>query len=196
MRKRLIDSFGKYDLAAKRLRDLPTDSSTQKRLQKAIYMQSSSFLHLHMLPLKSLPKILKHAAPTSLPVGGKALASIRLSQNGDSASQSQMSESDAALSQMEDEERRIKERLIVLEEQRFMVQEMLGDARRGRRFDEVTALKGNLDEVDAEIALVHSELGQLDWGSVYDGAGGSARGSEEGSSTGGIQAWLPFSRGR
>ena len=59
VRKRLIDSFGKYDLAAKRIRDLPTKSPAQAKLQKAIYQQSANFLSIHMLPLKSLPKILQ-----------------------------------------------------------------------------------------------------------------------------------------
>jgi hypothetical protein len=42
---------------------MPTQSPTQQRLQKTIYQKASNFLHLHMLPLKALPKVLKHATP-------------------------------------------------------------------------------------------------------------------------------------
>lgn len=62
-RKRLMDAFTQYDTAARRIRDLSSISPTQIKLQKAIYQNASQFLHLHMLPLKSLPKVLKHATP-------------------------------------------------------------------------------------------------------------------------------------
>ncbi|KAI5296702.1 carboxypeptidase Y-deficient, partial [Ascosphaera atra] len=61
VRKRLMDAFANYDVAARRIRDLPAASQTQAKLQKAVYLQATGFLHVHMLPLKSLPKILKHA---------------------------------------------------------------------------------------------------------------------------------------
>ena len=69
VRKRLTDAFTQYDVAARRIRDLPAESPTQAKLQKAIYVQATNFLHTHMLPLKSLPKILKHAAPHGRPPG-------------------------------------------------------------------------------------------------------------------------------
>ena len=51
VRRRLIDSFSQYDVAARRIRDLPTDSETQKKLQIAVHQQATNFLHLYMLPL-------------------------------------------------------------------------------------------------------------------------------------------------
>jgi rabenosyn-5 len=177
VRKRLIDSFGKYDLAAKRIRDLPTKSPTQQKLQKAIYQQSANFLSIHMLPLKSLPKILKHASPHGgLPQNGRnALASIKYN---DIDSASQISSS-SAVSAMEAEEKELRERLIVLEEQRFMVSEMVNNAKKGRKFDEVQALSGNVDDLTREIDAVNGMLGQLDFAGVYareqanGGAGGA-----------------------
>ncbi len=46
----------------------------------------------------------------------------------------------------------MREKLIVLEEQRFMVQEMVNNAKGSRRFEEVSALTRNLDELDKEIS--------------------------------------------
>ena len=152
VRKRLIDSFGKYDQAAKRVRDLPTESETQKRLQRAVYQQASNFLHLHMLPLKSLPKMLKHASPhgqgngrtppgpSRTGSGFGALASIKYN---DSDRASQIS-SGSSVQAMEAEEKELRERLIVLEEQKFLVEEMVRDANKRRKFDEVSALAVNL----------------------------------------------------
>ena len=65
IRRRLMDSFAQYDVAARRIRDLPSDSSAQRRLQKAVHQQATNFLHLHMLPLKTLPKVLRGVSSTS-----------------------------------------------------------------------------------------------------------------------------------
>lgn len=178
VRKRLIDSFGKYDLAAKRIRDLPTNNPAQAKLQKAIYQQSANFLSIHMLPLKSLPKILKHASPhgaNGLPPNGRsALSSIKYN---DIDSASQMSSS-SAVSAMEAEEKELRERLIVLEEQKFLVAEMVADAKKSRRFEEVTALSGNLSDLSREIDAVNGMIGQLDFAGVYaaDQAAGTGNG--------------------
>jgi rabenosyn-5 len=162
VRKRLMDAFTQFDQAAKRIRDLPTDSPTQKRLQKAVYQQAYSFLSLHMLPLRALPRILKHAAPQGRPTAGGALASIKY--NNQSAG-SVVSSSE--VSAMETEEKELRERLIVLEEQKFMVSEMVADATKHRRFDEVTSLAQNLEDLNKEIDLANGQLGQLDFAGVY-----------------------------
>lgn len=168
-RKRLIDSFGKYDILAKRIRDLPTSSATQTKLQKAIYQQASNFLHLHMLPLKTLPKILKHASPHGLNGhgtpgrNGGALASIKFN---DIETSSQVSSS-SAVSAMEAEEKELRERLIVMEEQKFLVSEMIADANKRRKFDEVSSLSMNLEDLSKEIDEVTGQLAQLDFASAY-----------------------------
>lgn len=168
VRKRLIDSFGKYDLAAKRILNLPSKSLTQLKLQKAIYQQSASFLNLHMLPLKSLPKILKHASPhggsNGLPTNGRTALAAMKYNDIDSASQISSS---SAVSAMEAEEKELKERLIVLEEQRFFVAEMVADANKRRKFDEAASLQGNLQDLAKEIDSVNGMLGQLDFSGVY-----------------------------
>ena len=170
VRKRLIDSFGKYDIAAKRIRDLPSTSPTQLKLQKCIYQQSANFLNLHMLPLKTLPKLLKHASPhgnqaNGLPTHGRsALATIKYN---DVETSSQISSS-SAVSAMEAEEKELKERLMILEEQSFFVSEMISDANKRRKFDEVSSLSANLADLRVEIDSVNGMLGQLDFKGVYE----------------------------
>jgi rabenosyn-5 len=158
VRKRLMDAFTKYDLAAKRIRD-----------QDAIYAQSANFLNLHMLPLKSLPKILKHATPhaNGLSNGRSALANIKYN---DIDTSSQISSS-SKVSEMEAEEKELKERLIVLEEQKFLVGEMIADASKRRRFEEVTALKSNQLDLEKEIVSVNGLIQGLDFQGVYGNGG-------------------------
>ncbi|MCJ1370532.1 carboxypeptidase Y-deficient [Loxospora ochrophaea] len=174
VRKRLIDSFSQYDIAARRIRDLPTNSDTQKQLQKAIYQQATRFLHLHMLPLKTLPKVLKHASPHGMTSNGTispngrppgALAAIKYN---DIDRSSQVSSS-SAVSAVEAEEKSLRERLIVLEEQKFFVSEMIADANKRRKFDEVRSLIQNVDDLGKEIDQVQGQLGQLDFEGAYSG---------------------------
>ena len=171
-RKRLVDAFGQYNTAARRIRDLPTVSSTQQRLQKAIYQQSSNFLQIHMLPLKSLPKLLKHASPYGVssseratpngkPTG--ALASIKYN-DVDNTSQASSS---SQVSALEAEEKTLRETLIVLEEQLFLVKEQVTDANKRRRFDEVSSLALNVEDLSKEIDRVQGQLGQLDFAGAY-----------------------------
>ena len=167
VRKRLTDSFTQYDTAAKRIRDLPTTVETQQRLQKAVYQQAMSFLHLHMLPLKSLPKILKHASPHGSTRTNGALASIKYN----SINSGSRASSSSAVSAMEAEEKELRERLIVLEEQKFFVSEMVADANKRRKFDEVSSLSQNLGDLSKEIDTINGQLAQLDFATAYEREG-------------------------
>jgi hypothetical protein len=172
VRKRLMDAFTQYDNAARRIRDLPTESPTQKKLQKAIYQQAYNFLSLHMLPLKSLPKVLKHAAPHGAKTNARSGGALAAIKYNDIDSGSVISSS-SAVSAMESEEKELRERLIVLEEQKFMVSEMVADATKHRRFDEVSSLSQNLEDLNQEIDQINGQLNQLDFAGLYRNGAGS-----------------------
>lgn len=186
IRKRLTDSFTKYDIAARRLRDMKTTNQTQLRLQKNVYAAANTFLHTHMLPLKSLPRILKsHSLSTNnhrrlLAVtdrhnstGSMALSPLRNGESADHASETASlggaSETSTAVSALETEEKELRERLVVLEEQRFMVNEMVTNARKARRFEEVSALNKNVEELDREINNLRSAVTGVEdrWEGLY-----------------------------
>ena len=80
------------------------------------------------------------------------------------------------MSAMEAEEKELKERLIVLEEQKFFVAEMVADAHKRRKFDEAASLQGNLGDLGREIDAVNGMLGQLDFAGVYAREGGNGFG--------------------
>lgn len=171
-RKRLVDAFGQYNTAARRIRDLPTDSPTQRKLQQAIYQQSSNFLQIHMLPLKSLPKVLKHATAHGLsyseraPSIGKPATALASIKYNDVDNASQLSGS-SAVSALEAEEKTLRETLMVLEEQLFLVREQVADANKRRKFDEVSSLAQNVEDLSKEIDHVQGQLDQLDFASAY-----------------------------
>lgn len=143
-----------------------------------------------MLPLKSLPKVLKHASsgadgtpnragspaiPNGSSAGNRpqdsALVSIkyndRLGANGSTSSLN--SDASSAVSALEAEEKSLRERLIVLEEQKFFVSEMIADANRRRKFDEVSSLAVNVEDLSREIDRVNGMLSSLDFAGVYTG---------------------------
>lgn len=129
-----------------------------------------------MLPLKTLPKILKHASPHGHTSNGHltpngrhntALASIRYN-DVDASSQASSS---SAVSALEAEEKTLRERLMVLEEQKFFVSEMIADANKRRKFDEVSSLAQNVEDLSKEIDQVNGMLGQLDFVGAYAGLG-------------------------
>lgn len=72
---------------------------------------------------------------------------------------------------MEAEEKELRERLIVLEEQRFMVKEMIEHASKRRKFDEVASLVGNVADLEKEIDGVNGMLSNLDFEGVYGALG-------------------------
>lgn len=71
------------------------------------------------------------------------------------------------MSALEAEEKSLRERLIVLEEQKFFVSEMVADANKRRKFDEVSSLAQNIEDLGREIDQVNGMLGQLDFAGAY-----------------------------
>ncbi|KAL1888895.1 carboxypeptidase Y-deficient [Sporothrix stenoceras] len=180
IRKRLMGSFTKYNLAAVRLRDLKTDSPAQQRLQKSVYSAASTFLHANMVPLKHVPKMLQSQQPSGSPFTHRRLlanlngSSSNMSplRNGENITDSgsvACSEASTAVSLLETEERELREKLVVLEEQRFLVQQMVDSARGSRRFEEVGALTRNVEELDNEINRVKQQVSGVEdrWEGVY-----------------------------
>jgi len=94
-----------------------------------------------MLPLQSLPKILGR--------GKSPLASSNDDRNGEGRGLS------------EAQEKELKEKMMVLEEQKFLVENMVEQAKRGRRMEEVVALRESLVDLEGEIGKIKEELGDL-----------------------------------
>lgn len=187
IRKRLTDAFTKYDTAARRLRDMKTTSKAQLRLQQAVYAAASTFLHTHMLTLKSVPQILRSRSSQSSRLlalqSGSAngsssslhLSPLRNGESAESETASQASETSTAVSALETEEKAAREHLVVLEEQRFLMQQAVDSARGARRFEEVSALTRNVEELDTEIEKAKKLVGGVEerWEGLY--ASGLAR---------------------
>jgi rabenosyn-5 len=139
IRKRLLDLFTQYDSVSKRILQSSSPTETDRRVQAAMNQAATHFLQTHMLPLQSLPKILKSKDKSPLSADG--------------------SETNGGISDAREKE--LKEKMMVLEEQKYLVGNMMETARKGRRTEEMGALKESLDDLDKEIENIKQELGDL-----------------------------------
>jgi len=137
VRKRLLDLFTQYDAVSKRILQTPSTSPTDIRVQMAMNHAATQFLQANMLPLQSLPKILKGKGKSPLAANG--------AENGLS----------------EGKEKELKEKMMVLEEQKYLVENMIERAKKGRRVEEVEALKESMGDLEGEIGRIRVELGDL-----------------------------------
>jgi len=103
-------------------------------VQSAINAAAVQFLQTNLLPLQSIPRVLKPKTKSPL-----------AETNGISPAK----------------EKELKENMMVLEEQKYLVENMIERARKGRRMEEVGALKENVNDLDSEISKIKSELGDL-----------------------------------
>ena len=134
-----------------------------------------------MLPLKALPRILKHASAYGqgsserLQQNGKPTGALAAIKYNDVDASSQASSS-SAVSALEAEEKTLRETLIVLEEQLFLVKEQVVDANKRRKFDEVSSLAQAVEDLTQEVDRIQGQLGQLDFAGAYRAASSGVAG--------------------
>lgn len=161
-RKLLLQNLTSYDMLAKRIRDLPPAvhtptspaarlvgpdnhpiSSSQDRLQKAIFNRAMLFLNEKMAVIKGMGGLavdLPPPPPPSKTIEGEGI--IDLGQpNGGPVHQRKQS----IRSKKQEEERMA--RLAVLYEQEALVSGYLDDANSRRQFEDASALKSSLDDL-------------------------------------------------
>lgn len=167
IRKRLMDLFFQFDSESRKLLASHTENSAERRMQRQIYAVSAQFLQENMLPLKALPRALKHARqPSKL---SEEITTDSPSQNnsngnsngngrtGDANEADSMGHADgngdvAAKTDAEPNyNSEQQQQLSVLEEQKVMLSDMLKDAKANRRLDEVKPLEQSFRDIEAEI---------------------------------------------
>jgi rabenosyn-5 len=130
----LVDLFTQYDAQSKRILQSPAPTETDKRVQSSINAAAIQFLQTNLLPLQSIPRVLKPKPKSPL-----------AESNGITPAK----------------EKELKEKMMVLEEQKYLVENMIERARKGRRTEEVSALHENVNDLKSEIDKIKSELGDL-----------------------------------
>ncbi|CAR23215.1 phosphatidylinositol-3-phosphate binding protein [Lachancea thermotolerans CBS 6340] len=144
MRRKLLDSFALYDRLTKQMLKIKPKNPAEERIQRAIVFRASMLIQEHMLPLRSLT----NAAST---------------QN---SSHETTPESERSMNQGYGNNLSIKEvkeyrdQLMVLKEQKFLVENMIASASKQRKFDEAETLSGNLRELNEQVEMIARALGE------------------------------------
>lgn len=168
-RKRVVDALDSITL---QLAESETSQRTQLPSKGYKRPSTNNFLHIYMLPLKSLPKILKHTIAHGLGssershLNGKPTSALASIKYNDINNASQVSGS-SAVSTLEAKAKTLRETLMVLEKQLFLVKEQVADANKRRKFDEASSLAQNVEDLSKEIDHVQGQLGQLDFAGAY-----------------------------
>lgn len=174
-RKKLMDAFVQYDTLAKRIGMCHVESTVEKRLQSRMMSVAEQFLQDTMVPLRAVPKVLKKSIGSDLS-DNSSINSGGSNNNGnysyvqfkDLAPDSQQYETPSKQeSQLDRMSRRTRlaaetklyqDQLIVLQEQEYLVRNMMEDAKKSRRFDEVAPLLQSVEELQREISKIESLL--------------------------------------
>ncbi|KAF8429892.1 FYVE zinc finger-domain-containing protein [Terfezia claveryi] len=166
-RKRLLDAFSQYENAAKRILALEAKTQTEKVLRRNVYVKAAGFLQMHMLPLKALPKVMEKRKEAKKGGAAGMIMEVRSGLTSGASSISGVGvnggagEGGGGEMEKDAEEKRLQEQLMVLEEQKFLVEGMVGEAKRYRRFEEVGVLERSLRELEEEIERVKGEVQDL-----------------------------------
>ncbi|KAG6850596.1 hypothetical protein H0H93_011264 [Arthromyces matolae] len=140
-RKRLLEAFAQYDALAKRIRKLPCSvGSSADQVQTSIMNRANQFLQKNMFPLQSLPRPQK--------------VDSKMSCAPESNGSARQIDADSQLAMT----------LQPLLEQEALLESYVEEAKIHRKFEDVKTLKGNLQEIRAEIdrMVASSESGNLE----------------------------------
>ncbi|CDK26824.1 unnamed protein product [Kuraishia capsulata CBS 1993] len=116
-------------------------SIDELKIQKSIYQTSLLFLQENMLSLQSVPKILK---------GQSNDASISSSTQSPEPAQPKMTKREV---------RELRDQMMVLKEQRFLVADMVENSKKKRRFEDLKSLEDSLADLDKAIQDIDDKLG-------------------------------------
>lgn len=139
LRKRLVDSFASFDKFTKEIIALEGLSKDEELLQHAIKVESATFIQENMAPLKQLPQLLHQ---------------LEANSNNKGMSKPKYTREQVTMIKQRRQE------LMVLQEQRFLVEEMVSNCKKQRKFDELPMLQDNLKELNGQIEQVQNKLGE------------------------------------
>ncbi|QLL33365.1 hypothetical protein HG536_0E02760 [Torulaspora globosa] len=142
LRAKLFRTIASYTQLAKSIATLLPRNTAERKIQQSIRMASSIFINEKLVHMKSLPVPSSDADQPHLQADQVAKP-FKLVYNNLSIK----------------EVKRFREELMVLKEQRFLVESMIENCKKQRNFDEITILSSNLQELDSRIAAIQLGLG-------------------------------------
>lgn len=145
LRTKLLRSVAMYNSLTRQISEVRPANPTEAKIKRSVQLASSTFINEKILRLKTLPGMDESAKNSAKPFEPQKISSNDLLFNNLTIS----------------EVKRYREELMVLNEQKFLVQSMMDDAKKQRKFDEIAVLASNLNELTAQIGVTQKNLGDL-----------------------------------
>ncbi|SCU91676.1 LADA_0F11364g1_1 [Lachancea dasiensis] len=144
-RRRLLDSFAGYDRITKQILNSHARNPTEARIQSSIVSQASLFIQQNMLPLKNLTSHLASQIESSQEPSPEATSNAISGRSSNNLTIQEVKE--------------YRTQLMVLNEQKYLVENMIANATKQRKFEEATTLSKNLEELKLQAGELSNLLG-------------------------------------
>lgn len=161
VRDKLLKSFNMYNLLTRQLILLKPRNEAEKQMQKAVQIRSAQFINKKMLPLKSLESLL--CSNNESVIDEDSTPKLEQSNN----SKELRKPLDIPTIKLADmvnrltvqEIKQYREELMVVKEQIFLINSMIEDNKKQRKFDEIKTLTRNLGELEGRAVELEQLLG-------------------------------------
>lgn len=144
LRMKLSRAVESYNVLTRQISNMPARNDTEKRIQQSFQISSSIFINEKLLKLRALPsfnkldikEVQKEITPETHKLSDIVFNNLTIK-----------------------EVKKYREELMVLKEQKFLVESMIESSKKQRKFDELTLLMENLSELERKIQEIQRNLG-------------------------------------
>ncbi|GAV53952.1 hypothetical protein ZYGR_0AK04540 [Zygosaccharomyces rouxii] len=144
LRTKLLRSVAMYNNLARQASRITPANVTEAKIKKSVQVASSTFINEKILSLKRVPGMMDDSPRTNSPI-----------REPDKVQSTNLLFNNLTISEV----KRYREELMVLKEQKFLVESMIEEAKKQRKFDEVATLSTNLNELSTQITKTQDNLG-------------------------------------
>lgn len=164
VREKLLKSFGMYNLLTRQLILLKPINEAERQIQKSVQIRSAQFVNEKMLPLKNLENLINN---NNISVDEDSKRTSTSTSEQSSISNGMLNSLNITTTTLNDmmnqltvkEIKQYREELMVLKEQTFLINSMIEENKRLRKFDEIKTLTKNLEELKARAKELEELLG-------------------------------------
>ena len=144
-KKRIFGTFEMFEFTNKQILTLECESTAQKTIQKNMSLAATSFIQTQLVPLRSKLSVVLE----------KDLINEQMSKRDSTKNVIKTDRTTQDIKNINTN----REELMVLQEQKFIVENMIVAAKNERKFDEIEALQTNIEDIEKSIAELQKALG-------------------------------------
>lgn len=157
LRERLLKSFNTYNILTRQLMLLPPKNESERKIQQSIQISSSRFINEKVLPLRRLSGLLS-ASPQSSSITSGRSSPLETPNDGNiTIEKTTLTKMMGGLTIKQ--VKQYREELMVIKEQSFLIDSMIAENKKQRKFDEIKTLTENLNELHRRAQELETLLG-------------------------------------